>query len=141
MDVEAALLLKENPCSTCKKEVLDDQQALLCDICEWWEHLQCIKVCDRPTAPCYNVLIESPCNSIVFTTSRCRRKGTLARRLLRAEVALEGTQVQRDMYEQLLLEKQQHIERVSMERDALQMENRDLEARLEDARQELDKLS
>ena len=52
------------------------------------------------------------------------------RRLIRAEVALKGTQVQRDVYERLLQEKQQYIERVSIERDVLQMENRDLEARL-----------
>ena len=49
MDAEAAALLKENLCSTCKREVLDEKEALLCDICEWWEHLQCIKECDRPT--------------------------------------------------------------------------------------------
>ena len=140
MDAEAAALLKENPCSTCKKEVLEDQEALLCDLCEWWEHVQCIKVCDRPTTQCYQVLTESPCNSIVFTCSRCRRKGTLARRLLRAETALESSQVQKDVYERLLQEKQQHIERVSIERDSLQMENADLEARLEHVRQQLDEL-
>ena len=108
MDVEIAAesLLKENLCSTCKEEVLDDQQALLCDICEWWEHAQCIKVCDRPTTPFYKVLIESPCNLIVFTCSWCRRKGALAHRLLPAEVALESTQTQRDVYERLLEEKQ-----------------------------------
>ena len=49
MNAEAAALLKKNPCSTCKREVLDEEEALLRDICEWWEHLQCIKVCDRPT--------------------------------------------------------------------------------------------
>ena len=35
MDAEAAALLKENPCSTCKKEVLEDQEVLLYDLCEW----------------------------------------------------------------------------------------------------------
>ena len=140
MDAEAASLLKENPCSTCEKEVLEDQEALLCDLCEWWEHVHCMKVCDRPSTQCYKALTELPCNSIVFTCSRCRRKGTLARRLLTAETALESTQVQKDVYERLLLEKQQHIERVSIEREALQMENADLEARLEQVRQQLDDL-
>ena len=116
MDVEAALLLKENPCSTCKKEVLDEEQALLCDICEWWEHLQCIKVCERPTIQCYNVLTELPCKSIVFTCSRCRRKGTLARWLFHSEVALKSTQVQKDVYERLLQEKQQQVDHVFMDK-------------------------
>ena len=44
MDAEAAALLKENPCSTCKRKVIDEEEALLCDVCVWWEHLQCIKV-------------------------------------------------------------------------------------------------
>ena len=140
MDAEAAALLKENPCSTCKREVLDEEEALLCDICEWWEHLKCIKECDRPTAQCYNVLTESPSKSIVFTCSRCRRKGTLARRLFQAEVALENTHVQRDVYERLLQEKQQQIDNVSMERDALQLEKKELETCLEDARREIDSL-
>ena len=72
--------------------------------------------------------------------SWCRRKGTLTRRLLRAEVALESTQTQRDVYERLLQEKQQHIDRVSLERDARQMENKQLEAKLEHAHQQLDEL-
>ena len=76
----------------------------------------------------------------MFTCSRCRRKGTLARRLLRAETALESSQVQKDVYEQLLQEKQQHIECVSIECDALLMKNTDLEARFEHVRQQLDEL-
>ena len=140
MDAEAAALLKENPCCTCRKEVLDEEQALLCDICEWWEHLKCIKECDRPTAQCYNVLTESASKSIVFTCSRCRCKGTLVRRFFQAEVVLKSTHVQRDVYEWLLQEKQQQIDNVFMERDSLQLENKELEMCLEDTRREIDSL-
>ena len=55
-----------DPGSTCKREVLDMEQALFCDICEWWEHLDCIRVNDKLSQQCYNALIESRCNSIVF---------------------------------------------------------------------------
>ena len=116
------------------------EETLLCDVCEWWEHLQCIKGCDRPTAQCYNVLTESPSKSIVFICWRCRRKGTLTSRLFQAEVLLESTHLQRDVYERLLQERQQQIDNVSMERDALQLEKKELEIRLEDARQEIDSL-
>ena len=44
------------------------------------------------------------------------------------------------MYERLLQEKQQQVDRVFMERDALQIKNKDLETQLEDARQQIDKL-
>ena len=140
MDTEAAVLLKENPCSTCKKEALDEEEALLCDICEWWEHLQCIKECDRPTTQCYNVLTESASKSIVFICLRCRRKGTLARRLFQAEVALKSTHIQRYVYERLLQEKQQQIDNMSMECNALQLEKKELETCLEDTRRETDSL-
>ena len=57
-----------------------------------------------------------------------------------SKVALESTQTQRDMYERLLEEKQQHIDRVSLERDVLQIKNKQLEAKLEHAHQQLDEL-
>ena len=72
--------------------------------------------------------------------SRCRHKGTLACRLFQAEAALKSMQVQRDVYERLLQEKQQQIDNVSMEHDALPLEKKELETRLEDARREIDSL-
>ena len=46
----------------------------------------------------------------------------------------------RDVYERLLQEKQQHVDCVSLEHDVLQMENKELEAKLEHARKQLDEL-
>ena len=75
MNTETAALLKKNLCSTCKREVLDEEEALLSDTYEWWEHLQCIKVCDKLTTQCYNVLSESPSKLIVFMCLMCKAQG------------------------------------------------------------------
>ena len=47
----------EDRCVTCGKEVKEDDEALQCDLGEVWEHLICIKVCDRPTNDCYAALL------------------------------------------------------------------------------------
>ena len=123
-----------DPCSTCKKEVMESEQALFCDLCEWWEHLDCIRASDKPSQQCYNALTESRCTSIVFTCSRCRRKGTLARRLFQSEVTLESARSQLKSCERLLQERQQHLNLMCTDRDTLQLEIRELRAQLESAR-------
>jgi len=64
----------EDRCVTCGQEVKEDDEALQCDLCEVWEHLTCIKLCDRPTNDCYAALSQSLCKSLVFTCTKCRRK-------------------------------------------------------------------
>jgi len=41
----------EDRCVTCGKEVKEDNEVNQCDL---WEHLTCIKVCDRPTNDHYH---------------------------------------------------------------------------------------
>jgi len=123
----------KDPCSTCKEEVLDTQRALFCDLCEWWEHLNFMKACERPSEQCYKALIESRCNSIVFTCSCCRRKGTLARKLFQSEVALESAHSELKFCERLLHENQQHLKCSCAKRDVLLMESKGLCSHLEDA--------
>jgi len=69
-----------------------------------------------------------------------QRKGTLARRLYQAELALESTKVQMGVHEQLLKDKQRQVDRVTIERDVLQLEKTQLETLLEEARRELSKV-
>jgi len=121
-----------DPCSTYKKEVLDMEQALFCDrLCEWWEHLDCIRANDKPSQQCYNALTELKCNSIMFTCSCCRHKGTLAYRLCQSEVILKSIQSPLKSCERLLQERHQHLDRMCADRDVLQLEIKELLAQLE----------
>ena len=90
--------------------VKEEDKALQCDLWEVWEHMRCIKVCDRPSHECYSVLIQSVGKALLFVCTKCRCKGTLAWWLLHVELALESTQVQKGLYEQLLEEKHQQVD-------------------------------
>ena len=137
MDKESDFKLT-NQCITCGVDVKDEDQALQCDLCEGWEHINCIRMCDRPSQACYNALTQTPCKSLLFTCSRCKRKGTLARCLMHAQLTFDSAQVQKGLYEQLLADKTKEAERLSYEREALQLERKCLEDRLEDVRSQLE---
>ena len=85
-------MANEDACVTCGEEGKEEDEALQCDLCKVWEHLRCIKVCDRPSHECYSVLIQSVSKVLLFVCTKCRCKGTLARWLLHAELALESAQ-------------------------------------------------
>ena len=125
-------------CITCKNQVRDEEPALQCDLCEGWEHIHCVKMCDRPSQACYAALVETPCKSLLFTCSRCRRKGTLARRLMHAELTLDSAQVQKGLYEQLLADKSQEAERLRLENETMLLEKKCVEDRLNNLRSQLE---
>ena len=112
-------------------------QALQCELCE---HVECIKVCDRPSVELYTVLSVASSKAIMFTCTSCRRKGTLAWRLAEAEITLSGLHTQLSVYEQLLQERQQLVVCIASERDALQLENGELREQLCEACQAVSEL-
>lgn len=85
-----------DPCVTCKSEVEPEHKAMECDLCEEWEHLWCIKECDRPSEELYAVLMKCRgSKAIQYVCSRCRRKGSVTKRMLEKE--LELTRVANDL--------------------------------------------
>ena len=103
-------MANEDACVTCGEGVKEEDEALQCDLCEVWEHLRCIKVCNRPYYECYSVLIQSVSKVLLFVSTNCRCKGILVWRLLYAELVLESAQVQKGLYEQLLEVKHQQVD-------------------------------
>jgi len=112
------------PCTTCQVEVRDHDQALQCELYEQWEHVECIKVCDRPSLELYTVLSVLLSNAIVFTcTSRVP-----SRHLAEAEITLSSLHTQINVYQQLLHKCQQLLHEcqqlvgcMTSERDGLQL--------------------
>jgi len=125
----------EDACVTCGEEVKEEDEALHCDLCEVWEHLKCIKVCDRPSHECYVNTVGMQVTG--FNCTKSRRKGTLVWWLLHAEVTLKSVQIQRNLYEQLLEEKCQKVDLLTFERDALKYEKERLESQPDEVRYEL----
>ena len=140
MDGETLQDKPVSPCSTCHQEVEADDAALLCEVCEQWEHIECIRVCDRPSLELYTILSVSSSKALVFTCTACRRKGTLARQLAEAHITLSSMHTQLGIYERLLKERQRLVENLATEKDALQLENLSLHEQVEEARRASDKL-
>jgi len=76
-------------CITYKEEVKQGNKALQCHFCKVWEHLRCMKVCDRPTNECYTALTHFLWKSSIFACTKFRRKGTLVWRLVHAKLSLK----------------------------------------------------
>ena len=111
-----------------------------CVRCEQWEHIECIRVCDRPSLELYTLLSVTPSKALVFMCTACRRKGTLARQLAEANITLNSMHTQMGICERLLQERQRLVDSMAAEKDALQLENARLREQLVEARQASDKL-
>ena len=75
----------ENSCVTCSNEVGVEDKALMCDLCEKWEHVECIRLSDRPTEALYAELVRCRTRSLIFTCTKCRTKGSVVKRLVESE--------------------------------------------------------
>ena len=83
-------------CATCKNVVEVEHRAMECDLCEQWEHLCCVKGCDRPSDESYEALMKSRgSKAIQYMCTRCRKKGSVSKRILEKE--LELTRVSNDL--------------------------------------------
>ena len=83
------LLERMDPCVTCKEEVESDHQAMECDYCEQWEHVECVKERDRPTEELYQALVRCRGSKVIqYVCSRCRKKGSVSRIMLDKEYEL-----------------------------------------------------
>ena len=101
-----------NPCSVCNEEVHDEDKALNCDLCDTWEHQDCIRQADRLSEELYHSITHCNNKSIVIVCTACRHKGSLGKRLLKYE--LESARVNEQLLasERLLEERQRTIERL-----------------------------
>ena len=57
----------------------------MCDICNWWEDVGCVRQADRPSEALYDALIECHTKSLMYVCSR-RREGPVPKQLLKLEL-------------------------------------------------------
>ena len=65
----------ENSHVTCSKDVGVEDQALVCDLCEKWEHMECIQLSDRPTEALYAESVRCRTRPLIFLCTKCQTKG------------------------------------------------------------------
>ena len=76
-------------CVTCNEEVGNSHKAMECNICERWEHIDCVKERDRLDEQLYEALVRCPTSrSILYVCSPCRKKGSIAKKFACNELEL-----------------------------------------------------
>ena len=76
-------------CGSCSRLVADEDDAILCDICEFWHHIECEKVDENV----YQFLHQNANSSIQWYCQKCNRT---AKALLKglSDVAVRQTQLE-----------------------------------------------
>lgn len=84
----------QDACGTCGRQVEPEQPALECDVCETWEHVECMRRPDRIEERLYTVLTTHPSKALLFCCTTCRRKGCIVKQLykLQSELAVAHEQ-------------------------------------------------
>ena len=114
-------------CRTCRKEVEQEERALMCDFCKGWEHVSCVRECDTPSEALYDALVSCRSKAIVYGCTSCQKKSSTAKRV--HELELQGER-DRSTYERSLREMQ-------AERDQLQANVEELERHLLEAKRRI----
>ena len=88
-----SVLESMDPCVTCKigvePSVEPDHQAIECDYCGEWEHVECVKEHDRPSEELYQALVRcTGIKTIQSVCSRCQKKGSVVKRMLEKDCEL-----------------------------------------------------
>jgi len=80
----------------CNKDVGNTDKAFQCEVCEDWEHVDCIRECERPDSTLYEALVRCHTECLSFICIRCRKKGSLVKQFMKCEYELAQAR-----YEQL----------------------------------------
>ena len=116
----------DNKCVSCKKEVAAEDKAMICDLCEEWEHVTCMRQSDRPTEALYDAMVSCRTKALIFSCTVCRKKGSIVKRLLQHEYESARAEDERLASARLLSDRdeqlcklREELEKVSGERDQL----------------------
>ena len=117
------------PCVVCKEDVGNSDKAFQCELCEDWEHVDCIRECERPDSTLYDALVRCRTKCLSFICTRCRKKGSLVKQFMKCEFELAHAQDERLASARLLEQaearaqaSEQAIAEFKQERDALKAE-------------------
>ena len=58
-------------CVTCREQVNSEDKAILCEMCESWEHVVCIEASERPSEALYNTMVSCRSKAVMFTCTSC----------------------------------------------------------------------
>ena len=111
-------------CVTCRKEVSSKEKAILCEMCESWEHVACIRASERPSEALYEAMVSCRSKAVVFTFMSCRKRGSIVKRIMQHE--LESVHADEERSAHLLEQKGETVARLEAELEKIRIERDDL---------------
>ena len=117
------------PCVICKRDVGDADKAFQCELCDNWEHVDCIRGCERPDGTLYEVLVRYRTKCVSFICTYCHKKGSLSKQFMKCEHEIAHAHDERLASERLLEQSEARVQAseqtiidLKQECDALQAE-------------------
>jgi len=120
----------EYPCVVCKKDVSNEDKAFQCELCEEWEHVDCIRECERSDNTLYDGLVKCRTKCLSFICTRCCKKGSLIKQFMKFEYELACTQDERLASAHLLDQAETHAQANEQRVAELQQEHYELQAEI-----------
>ena len=75
-----------NESVSCEKETTAQDRTMAYDLCEGWEHMSCLRQCDKLSGEIYAALMECRSKALLYVCTVCRKKGSIIKRLNLHEV-------------------------------------------------------
>ena len=82
----------EYPCVVCEKDVQSSDRGFQCDVCDQWEHVDCIRKSERPDEALYEELVKRPSKALLFMCTHCRQKGSIMKHFMHFENEVKHAQ-------------------------------------------------
>ena len=101
-------------CSLRNEDIHNDDKAMNCDLCDTWEHQDCIRRVDHLSEEFHCSITFCISKSIVFMWTACKHKGSLNKRMFKYE--LESMHANKQLLaRKWLLEEQQQMVKCLLE--------------------------
>ena len=81
-------------CVSCKNNVGVEDKAILCDLCEQWEHVACMKQSDRPSEALYEAMVSCRSKALLFSCTACQKEESIVKQLIARLTISTPTSVQ-----------------------------------------------
>lgn len=75
----------EYPCVVYQGDVSNTDKAFQCELCEDWEHVDCIRECEHLDSALYEALVRCRTKCLSFICTCCCIKGSLIKQFMECE--------------------------------------------------------
>lgn len=108
-----------------------------CDICEGWEHVSCLRQCDKLSGELYEALQMCRSKALLYVCTHCRKKGSINKHLHTHEVDSARAHEQRLASAQAIEHLQELVSGLREDKRALCNKQEVLEAEVRELREQL----